>query len=175
MPTPYASVCVSPRRTDHHLCVFSIMWFFFHFYDFFKAHNGWINPVTVSYPVWDMLLIFAIVLLIRRAQNNLHTSLIILPRHCCQIWSNIVTAIRSPSVPIPLAFLYYPFWYLGCLLLVFRAVSVLPPLPGVPITSRPIFSPLPPRHETISFAGPKNRVLPRTHPSMPFMFPCFCY
>jgi signal transduction histidine kinase/uncharacterized protein YigA (DUF484 family) len=100
------------------LCVFSIMWFFF-ISTIFKAHSGWINAVTVSYPVWDMLLIFAIVLLIRRrTEAILHTSLIIFALGIvCQIWSNIGYAYTL-AIGIYYTGLFYidPFWYLGCLL-----------------------------------------------------------
>ena len=100
------------------LCIFGIMWFFF-ISTIFKAHSGWINAITVSYPVWDMLLIFAIVLLIRRrTEAILHTSLIVFALGIvCQIWSNIGYAYTL-AIGTYYTGLFYidPFWYLGCLL-----------------------------------------------------------
>lgn len=100
------------------LCIFGIMWFFF-ISTIFKAHSGWINAITVSYPVWDMLLIFAIVLLIRRrTEAILHTSLIVFALGIvCQIWSNTGYAYTL-AIGTYYTGLFYidPFWYLGCLL-----------------------------------------------------------
>ncbi|HYL42798.1 MAG TPA: ATP-binding protein [Ktedonobacteraceae bacterium] len=100
------------------LCIFGIMWFFF-ISTIFKAHSGWINAITVSYPVWDMLLIFAIVLLIRRrTEAILHISLIVFALGIvCQIWSNIGYAYTL-AIGTYYTGLFYidPFWYLGCLL-----------------------------------------------------------
>ncbi|MFL5629501.1 MAG: ATP-binding protein, partial [Ktedonobacteraceae bacterium] len=100
------------------LCVFGIMWFFF-IYTIFHEHSGGPNAIIVSYPIWDMLLVLAIVLLIqRRTEAILRTSLIIFALGIiCQIWADIGYAY-TVAISSYYTGLFYidPVWELGFLL-----------------------------------------------------------
>jgi signal transduction histidine kinase len=104
------------------LSILGVSWFFF-IDKVFKvqvASNDTQSQlfVSVSYPVWDMLLILAIVLLFfRRPDRILYPSLILLGAGIlCNIWADTGYAFTSAiDTYDTIIFLIDPFWYLGFL------------------------------------------------------------
>ncbi len=109
------------------LCLFGIMWYFF-IYTIFAAsvaHGGWASAVTVSYPVWGILLILGIILLmLRRTETILRTSLLVFAAGIlCQIWADTAYAYGLARGSYYTGTPYIdPFWFMGFLLFGLSAV-----------------------------------------------------
>jgi signal transduction histidine kinase len=106
------------------LCILGVSWFFFISKVFKVQVESNVTQaqlfVSVSYPVWDMLLILAIVLLIyRRPDRILYPSLILLGAGIFgNIWADTGYAYTSAiGTYDSIIFLIDPFWYLGFLLI----------------------------------------------------------
>ena len=106
------------------LCILGVSWFFFidTVFKFQVASNDLQSQlfVSVSYPVWDMLLILAIVLLFfRRPDRILYPSLILLGFGVFgNIWADTGYAFTSAIGTYDnINFLIDPAWYLGFLLM----------------------------------------------------------
>ena len=106
------------------LCILGVSWFFFISKVFKVQVESNVTQaqlfVSVSYPVWDMLLILAIVLLFfRRPDRILYPSLFLLGAGIfCNIWADTGYAFTSAiGTYDSIIFLIDPFWYLGFLLM----------------------------------------------------------
>jgi len=105
------------------LCILGVSWFFFISKVFVVQVESKVTQAqlftVVSYPVWDMLLILAIVLLIyRRTDRLLYSSLFLLGAGIlANIWADTGYAYTSAvGTYNNVDFLIDPFWYLGFLL-----------------------------------------------------------
>jgi signal transduction histidine kinase len=106
------------------LCILGVSWFFFidTVFRVQVASNDTQSQlfVSVAYPVWDMLLILAVVLLLfRRPDRILYPSLIILGAGIFgNIWADTGYAFTSAiGIYDNIIFLIDPLWYLGFLLM----------------------------------------------------------
>jgi signal transduction histidine kinase len=106
------------------LCILGVSWFFFISKVFVVKVESNVTQAelitTVSYPVWDMLLMLAVVLLIfRRSDTLLYPSLILLGVGIlAQIWADTGYAYTSAvGTYDAVDFLIDPFWCLGFLLI----------------------------------------------------------
>jgi signal transduction histidine kinase len=103
------------------LCIFGIFWYFFVGAVFVKnmAHGGWTNVVAISYPVWDVLLVLAIILLLlRRTEAILRTSLIVFALGVlCQIGADTGFAYAfAIGLNVSAPPYFDPLWFTGFLL-----------------------------------------------------------
>jgi signal transduction histidine kinase len=105
------------------LCILGVSWFFFISKVFVVQVESNVTQAqlftVVSYPVWDMLLILAIMLLIyRRTDRLLYSSLFLLGAGIlANIWADTGYAFTSAVGNYnAVDFLIDPFWYLGFLL-----------------------------------------------------------
>ena len=105
------------------LCILGVSWFFFIskiFESGVEAKVGTAELVmSLSYPFWDMLLIFAIMLLIYRRTSTLFTpSLVLLGTGILlNVWADTGSAYtQAIGTYYSINFLIDPFWYLGFLL-----------------------------------------------------------
>ena len=105
------------------LCILGVSWFFFISKVFVVQVESNVTQaqliMSVSYPVWDMLLILAIVLLVyRRTDRLLYPSLFLLGVGIlANIWADTGYAYTSAvGTYTNVDFLIDPFWYLGFLL-----------------------------------------------------------
>lgn len=105
------------------LCILGVSWFFFISKVFRVQVESNVTQtqlfVSVSYPVWDMLLILAVMLLIyRRPERILYPSLYLLGAGIfCNIWADTGYAYTSAiGLYDRIIFVIDPFWYLGFLL-----------------------------------------------------------
>jgi signal transduction histidine kinase len=106
------------------LCILGVSWFFFIDKVFKVQVESNVTQsqlfVSVSYPVWDMLLILAIVLLFfRRPDRILYPSLLLLGAGILgNIWADTGYAFTSAiGTYNSIMFIIDPFWYLGFLLM----------------------------------------------------------
>ena len=106
------------------LSILGVSWFFFISKVFVVQVESNVTQsqlfVSVAYPVWDMLLILAIVLLFfRRPDRILYPSLFLLGAGIfCNIWADTGYAFTSAIGTYDnIIFLIDPFWYLGFLLM----------------------------------------------------------
>jgi signal transduction histidine kinase len=105
------------------LCILGVSWFFFISKVFVVQVEANVTQaqlfMSVSYPVWDILLILAIVLLIYRWPDRLlYPSLFLLGAGIlANIWADTGYAYASAvGTYYEINFLFDPFWYLGFLL-----------------------------------------------------------
>ncbi len=105
------------------LCILGVSWFFFISTVFMANKNAheslYTFYVILSYPFWDMLLILAVLLLVRRrTEPVLRTSLIIFSIGIlCQIWADTGYAYTQAIGTYYTGMIYIdPFWFIGFLM-----------------------------------------------------------
>ena len=107
------------------LCVLDISWFFSIRYLFSSIKDPLQLVVALSYPFWDVLLIFAILLLIyQRASSLLYPSLLICAMGVAsQVWADTLYSIQIPAGTYTSGTWYIDtFWFLGALLIGLSAI-----------------------------------------------------
>lgn len=105
------------------LCILGVSWFFFISKIFESGVEAKVSTaelvMSLSYPFWDMLLVFAIMLLIYRRTSTLFTpSLVLLGTGILlNVWADTGSAYtQAIGTYYSINFLIDPFWYLGFLL-----------------------------------------------------------
>lgn len=111
------------------LCILGVSWFFFISKVFVSGVEAKVSAaqiiMSISYPFWDMLLIFAIMLLIYRRASTLFTpSLVLLGTGILlNVWADTGSAYtQAMGTYYSINFLIDPFWYLGFLLVGFSGL-----------------------------------------------------
>ena len=111
------------------LCILGVSWFFFISKVFVSGVEAKVSTaqliMSLSYPFWDMLLIFAIMLLIYRRTSTLFTpSLVLLGIGILfNVWADTGSAYtQAMGTYYSINFLIDPFWYLGFLLVGFSGL-----------------------------------------------------
>src|SRR5690348_16618234 len=111
------------------LCILGVSWFFFISKVFVSGVEAKVGAaeliMSISYPFWDMLLIFAVMLLIYRRTSALFTSSLVLLGIgiLLNVWADTGSAYtQAIGTYYSINFLIDPFWYLGFLLVGFAGL-----------------------------------------------------